>query len=477
MPKLTDLDQIFSADIEATDLMYIVDSSETDPDLKSKKITMADVIGSIKAISGTDLGEWVEVNSDYTIVDNKQIYVNVFNDQDITITFPPSPVASSQILIVTNRLSSSSGTVFINLNGQKYNYESYVNNLFIGRENLITRFIYVNSNIGWMSDPKTNFSVSGSPYTYIMKYIGTGATRTLSALPFDPDLIMIKNDTDSRNWVLSSTAFNNNNWSIGVDFNAEGSYWTNNTLINNYSNGVFTLGTHLHVNELNKVHMFYAFKKDPNLGFNIVNYVGNSINPRAVPHGLPIAPTFYIIRRDSGLPWLIYHKIFDAETYTTTFDGSSLSNASANDMRPRNPDNTNIYVGNSSWNNEANANYVLYAWTDVPGIFSSGSYFGTGYASNGPKIQCGFKPRIVWIKPLPHTASSMPLLVFDDVLDAPNPLNRALKASTGPTGAQQGWNTGGINLTAEGFDVLENTGNNYSWLNTLGVRYMYVAWA
>jgi len=482
MPKLSDLDQILSNQVEGNDLMYLVDSSETDPDLRSKKITMTDVIASIKAISGTDLGEWIEVNNDYTVVGNKQIYINVFDDQDITITFPSSPPASSQIIIVVNRQFGAEGTIFINLNGQKYNYNSYINNIFIGEENIITKFLYVNSNVGWMSDPVANYSRTGSPYTHVLKYTGTGATRDLPALPFDPDLVIIKNDTDGRHWVLSSTSFNGNNWSLFQRPSEDGGYYNDASRISSYSSKVFTLGTNLEVNENLRPHMLYAFKKDIDLGFNIVSYKGNG-SSQSISHGLRKAPTFYIIKGNGAAPWVIYHKTFADLSYTTNFDGSSMLNGDAANMRPQRPDEDYVYVGATNWVNASSAtdNYSLYAWTDTLGVFSSGEYIGTGFSNNGPNIDCGFTPSILWIKPLPIQGSAStqtPLQVFDNVLNAPSPITRCLKASTGSLGTQQGTNfSQGINLTSDGFQVLENVGGTYNWLNTIGVRYIYMAWS
>ena len=59
------------------------------------------------------------------------------------------------------------------------------------------------------------------------------------------------------------------------------------------------------------------------------------------------------------------------------------------------PNATNIFVGGTSVNTNANdGHYMCYAWTSIQGFSKFGSYTGNGNA-NGPFIYTGFKP--AWI--------------------------------------------------------------------------------
>lgn len=477
MPRLSDLDQMSSAQVEANDLMYIVDSSETDPDLRSKKMTMADVVGSIKAISGTDLGEWEVTNGNITLSNNKQVYVNVLNNNDITITLPALPSPSSKVVVVVNRAVGASANILINLNGERYISDIVTASLILSQDTVLLTLIYVSSAIGWISEPKLSSVIPSNSYTHSLKYVGNSTTLTLPKFPIDPDLIFIKGDFASH-WIITDTVSNNNDWTKHLTLNLPQAISTSPSTITSLTDQTITFGDDTRVNQNGIHYMMHMHKKAPESGFNILTYTSTNTN-LSLAHGLPSAPTFIIVKGiTAGYSWIYYHKDLEKNTYGLLADNfTSLINASDKFTQP--PDNTNIYLGTSAETGANTHKYIVYAWTDVKGLCKTGYYLGSGHTFNAPFVELGFQPKIVWIKPMPSSIPSgqhSPMVIVDNTYDAPNPMNRLFKGNEGTTGSQGSNTFTGLNFTEAGFQPLDQPGSGYNWLNTISTKYIYVAW-
>ena len=135
-------------------------------------------------------------------------------------------------------------------------------------------------------------------------------------------------------------------------------------------------------------------------GFSIITYTGTGANASCqLAHGLGKAPEWIIFkRREATQVWAVWHKELgdDYKLVLNTLDGKDADGAFMNSTLP---DATNIYVGGTSVNTNAdNGTYVCYAWTSIQGYSKFGKYTGSGNA-NGPFIYTGFRPAYVLIKP------------------------------------------------------------------------------
>ena len=134
-------------------------------------------------------------------------------------------------------------------------------------------------------------------------------------------------------------------------------------------------------------------------GMSILTYTGTGANASCqLAHGLPATPTFIIFkRRDNANVPCVWHQGIgdDYKLVTSNYGAKDADGAFMNSTLP---DATNIYVGGTSVNTNADAGtYVCYAWSPIQGYSKFGSYVGNGN-SNGPFVYTGFKPAFVMIK-------------------------------------------------------------------------------
>ncbi|MCV0371925.1 hypothetical protein, partial [Filomicrobium sp.] len=147
----------------------------------------------------------------------------------------------------------------------------------------------------------------------------------------------------------------------------------------------------------------WAWKKGTTPGFNVVTYTGNNGTGRAVAHGLGKAPAMFILKaRNSGQSWKVWHSALTPESNECTLSGANACGSSTAIWNNTAPDSTNIYVGKNGWAGQAQVNgngtnYIVYAWAEVPGFSSFGSYTGNG-SNDGPFINTGFRPAFVLLK-------------------------------------------------------------------------------
>jgi len=136
-------------------------------------------------------------------------------------------------------------------------------------------------------------------------------------------------------------------------------------------------------------------------GMSILTYTGTGANASCqLAHGLPATPTFIIFkRRDNANVPCVWHQGIgdDYKLVTSNYGAKDADGAFMNSTLP---DATNIYVGGTSVNTNAdNGTYVCYAWTDIQGYSKFGSYVGNGHSGgNGTFVYTGFQPAFIMTK-------------------------------------------------------------------------------
>ena len=165
-------------------------------------------------------------------------------------------------------------------------------------------------------------------------------------------------------------------------------------------------------------------------GFSIITYTGDGGAASTIGHGLGAVPEFYAVWcRTTGQSLLttarhkdltnankvLYLASNSAETDYAVFGGVL-------------PTNSVITVqGNLAANtNGNNLEFVMYAWTSIPGYSAFGSYTSNNNA-DGPFVYTGFRPSWIMFKGL---SAGTDWMILDSTRDTNNPANAQLRASS-----------------------------------------------
>ena len=204
-------------------------------------------------------------------------------------------------------------------------------------------------------------------------------------------------------------------------------------------------------------------------GFSIVSYASGSAGQKTVGHGLGVTPSMIITKsRDNNTyNWSIYHSsVIDTTSKFLRFTTDAIVTSSTiwGAALP-----TSTVFGITSDNGvPANNNCIAYCWAPVAGYSAFGSYTGNG-STDGPFIYTGFRPAFVLTKRSDSTGN---WYLWD---------NKRIISANGDAGllypdsslAESDYDASGIDLLSNGFK-LRNTDSSE---NASGGTYIYAAFA
>ena len=139
------------------------------------------------------------------------------------------------------------------------------------------------------------------------------------------------------------------------------------------------------------------------------------------------------------------------------------------------PDATNIYVGGTSVNTNADGGtYNCYAWSPIQGYSKFGSYTGNGSGTDGPFVYTGFKPAWVMIKNADNV-NGRNWYIYDNTRRTLNPNGTVIRADTNGTEITDQ----AIDVLSNGFKVRPSSIGSYgtSNINHSGQKILYIAFA
>ncbi len=141
-------------------------------------------------------------------------------------------------------------------------------------------------------------------------------------------------------------------------------------------------------------------------GFSIVTWNTESLSgTKSIDTGLGKKPDFVITKvLDQSDDWLTFHNgISSTESFILNGNRDKLSNAAY--AHTFNDDGTisGLPVGGSNWWISSRT-YVFYSWCNIPGKQKFGAYEANNDA-DGPFIELGFRPAILWVKRADATGS------------------------------------------------------------------------
>ena len=313
-------------------------------------------------------------------------------------------------------------------------------------------------------------------------YVGTGSSRTISTLNFQPDWVWIKNrGTNDRHSLFDAvraapnmlTSNANNAQSAEPSeltaFNANGFTVNNATSVNgssaNYvswnwkANGTGSSNTAGSINSTVSV--------NTTSGFSIVKYVGNASQSQTVGHGLGVAPKLIIFKSSTSADdWYIcFPSVLGVDgrlTLNTSAANSIGDNTFWNSVAPS---STLFSIGNNSRANASGQTIIAYCFAEKQGYSKMGSYTGNGN-TNGTFVYTGFKPAYVIAK---RTDGTSNWNQFDNKRFGFNVKNPLLYPNLTNAEADDVF----IDLLANGFKWRTTNGD----INASGGSYIYMAFA
>ena len=327
----------------------------------------------------------------------------------------------------------------------------------------------------------------GNKYMDATLYTGNGGTLSVSnAAGFKPDLVWIKSRSNARDHALADSV---RGVLKDVASNTTAAETTNTNYLTSFNSNGFTIGDLLKINANGNTFVAWQWQANQGTnttntagsitsttsvnataGFSVATYTGNGTNGATVGHGLGVAPKVILLKSRSILEnWAGYFAVlgngFNINLNANTGAGGST------DWNNTTPTSTVFTIGNGSGNNQNNATYVAYCWTEIAGFSKFGSYTGNG-SSNGPMVYTGFKPKYLIIK---SSSIAGEWAIYDIPRDLYNPMGlgggrlqaNTSNAETGADSAQY------IDFLSNGFKIRNGSGFD----NDSGATYIYIAFA
>lgn len=415
---------------------------------------------TVNPISAAAIGDVMQIAID---IDNNKIWVgrnNVWYDASGGSTGNPSTGANPTATNVTRYI------------GQ---YGALIPFCSVGQENMITANF---GQSGFMYTPPTGFKAINSKN---LKDSGsTNLPDTFGNFVNTPDLVWIKNRTAASgggffNTVIGPTRFLQ-------PTNTNGLATTSGELETFLPNG-FMVGTNGNItNNSGNSYVAWNWNRGKTPGFDIVNYGGDGVNGRMIPHNLGQVPAFYITKcltsynnTQGFTDWSVYHQ--SCPTYTgnsrqgkqALWLHSILGAANGVGGFFNNATSTEFSPNQINYDNSLGQSYIAYLWAEVPGFSKFGGYTGNN-DNNGPFVYLGFRPRFILLKKIGEASTTYGWQIYDTARSPANLAN--LPGFWADATAAEAPNTYAIDLLSNGFKIKTNNAN----MNN-GSTFVYAAWA
>jgi len=313
----------------------------------------------------------------------------------------------------------------------------------------------------------------------IALWTGTGTTQNITSLEFQPDFVWMKARTVAYNNWLFDAVRGTGNLLASNTTDTETSY---PSILSSFNSNGFT------TDSFGSTYDFVAWNWKANgsgvsntdgsitstvsanqdAGFSIITYTGNGTSGATIGHGLNAVPKAIWVKDRS-----------DTNAFTNYFEslgtGSELYFAYTQGVTNSNfwitSPTTSVFSASSSEYVNASAHtYVAYAFAEVEGFSSFGSYTGNGSA-DGPFIYTGFRPAWFMLKKSSGTGW---WYVFDSERNTYNLTGKAVFPNSASAESDY---PGGSSL---GMDFLSNgvkLRGSQTEQNGSGTTYIYMAFA
>jgi len=212
----------------------------------------------------------------------------------------------------------------------------------------------------------------------------------------------------------------------------------------------------------------YVWGSDPNI-LSITEYTGDGGANRTIPHTLGNIPDWVLIKRKtSASGWVQFVKTMAANSYFTWSNAAAVVNSAV--FTTGSWTGSDVIVGTDPLVNASGVPYVMFAFKEIPGISSIGSY-RTPYSTTwGTLVNTGFAPELVLIK---AAAAGNDWILFDNFsINSVNTVTNFLLPNSNVNSATAAGTQ--IDILSNGFKV---RGTNARISSTTNTTFYYIAFA
>ena len=323
-------------------------------------------------------------------------------------------------------------------------------------------------------------------------YTGDNSTsNAITGLGFQPDFVWIKvrNDTNAYSNAMFDTSRGRAKSIFSDNNRVENTSSSTQDLVSFDSDG-FTVGTSYNTgsNLSGKNHVAWCWKVNggttasntdgsitttvqvnDKAGISIIQYAGSS-SAQTLGHGLSKAPVFLIVKalnNDNNLT--VYHQGLPSPNTSRIYlnNNSAYDTGGGTTWNSTSPTSSVIHIGTNGNSNYSGRDYICYAFAEIEGYSSFGSYVGNGNA-DGPFIYTGFRPALVTTRRIDGTGSWLP---HDDARNTFNPVDLILQWDAANAEFSDANNK--VDFLSNGFKVRSSNAG----INGNGNDYIYIAFA
>jgi hypothetical protein len=266
-------------------------------------------------------------------------------------------------------------------------------------------------------------------YFNTVLYTGTGSSRSITGVNFQPDWIWWKGRNASSSHLLMNAVVGNTKYLYSNSSSAEQTDGTN--VLTSFDSDGFTLpaDTGGYANFSGRTYVAWNWlagngtvsntdgtitsqvSANQDAGFSVATYTGTGANA-TVGHGLSSAPKCVFIKCRSNSPtsWMVGHSglnnwaaVLQLDVTTASVTDGSVFNSSA-------PSSSVVNIGTNLQSNSSGLTYVIYSVAEIEGYSKFGSYTGNG-STDGTFVHCGFRPAFVIVK---RTDSTGNWIMYDN---------------------------------------------------------------
>ena len=314
--------------------------------------------------------------------------------------------------------------------------------------------------------------LKGTDYFDTELYTPNSGNLSVTGFDFQPNLLWLKSRTQAYRHYLFDSVRGTGQKALSSNLTAaEGD---DSGSLTSFDSGGFTTSGSSGFNDNGSGTngaVAWAWKESPAAGFDIVPYVGDGNNSRAVSHGLGVSPGLVIVKdRDLNSitgRWTVLHSYDTSKNLELDQTSEAFSHQSRGSITAVSSSTFTLYGSTDNVTvNENGDNYIAYLWANVEGYCRIGKYTGNG-STRGTFVYTGFKPAWVLIK---SSSNAEAWNVFDNARDTDNYVHHQLVPNTS-TEENSTTTARRLDFLSNGFKLKGSDGT----INTNNYTYIYLA--